>query len=142
MSRVEINRANARHSTGPKTKAGKHRSSLNALRHGLTGQIIVLPAEDLEAYQRHIQCFVREYKPKGATESHLVQSLADCAWRQSRVSALENNLLTLGIARQPDPLDDAPQQVQDALAIAAGLDSQTRALSNLSISWAAAGAAV
>jgi hypothetical protein len=46
---VKTNRANAQLSTGPRTPAGKQRSSLNALRHGLTGQIVVMPTEDLEA---------------------------------------------------------------------------------------------
>ena len=132
-SSISINKANAQHSTGPKTEAGKQRSSLNALRHGLTGQIIVLPSDDLKAYQQHVESFTAEYKPKGATESHLVQTLADTAWRISRVSALENNVLTLGIVREPDQLDDAPEQVQQALAIAASLESQTKALSNLSL---------
>src|SRR5579862_443673 len=129
-NRIAINQANAKHSTGPKTKSGKQRSSLNALRHGLTGQIIVLPSDDLEAYQRHVQSFINHYQPDGPTESQLVQSLADTAWRQNRAAALETNLLTLGIVSQPDPLDDAPTQVQQALAIAASLDSQTRALAN------------
>ncbi len=127
------NQANAQHSTGPKTEAGKRKSSLNALRHGLTGQTIVLPSDDLNAYQHHIQSFVAEYRPKGATESQLVQSLADTAWRQNRVVALETNLLTLGIVRDPDQFTDAPDQVQQALAMAASLDSQTRALANLSL---------
>jgi hypothetical protein len=132
-TRADINRANAQHSTGPKTESGKQKSALNALRHGLTGQIIVLPSDDLEAYQRHIKSFTDEYQPKGATEATLVQTLADTAWRIHRVSALENNLLTLGIVREPDQLDDAPDQVQQALAIAASLDSQTRALATLSL---------
>ena len=133
MTPSQINQANAQHSTGPKTEAGKQRSSLNALRHGLTGQTIVLPSDDLEAYQQHIQRFVTEYHPKGATEAQLVQSLADSAWRQNRVCALENNLLTLGIDRQPTGLENVTEQVSTALAIAAALDSQTRALVNLSI---------
>src|SRR5271155_3556862 len=54
-ARAEINRANSQHSTGPKTPEGKKRISLNALRHGLTGQIVVMPTEDLQAYQRHLQ---------------------------------------------------------------------------------------
>jgi hypothetical protein len=133
MSPSKTNKANAQHSTGPKTEAGKQRSSLNALRHGLTGQIIVLPSDDLEAYQQHIQHFVAEYRPKGATENQLVQSLADAAWRQNRVCALENNLLTLGVIHQPTPLENVTDHVNTALAIAASLDSQTRALANLSI---------
>jgi hypothetical protein len=131
--RADINRANSQHSTGPKTPEGKQRSSLNALRHGLTGQIIVLPGEDLRAYQSHVQSFVDQCKPNGAIESQLVQTLADTAWRLNRVSALENNLLTLGMVRVPDQLSEAPEQVQQALSIAAALDSQTRALSNLSL---------
>src|SRR5260370_8799081 len=63
--RTARNRANASHSTGPKTEAGKHRSSLNAYRHGLTGHTIILPAEDLDAYQTLTQQFFDELKPVG-----------------------------------------------------------------------------
>src|SRR5260370_14349874 len=73
--RAAINRANAQKSTGPRTETGKQRSKLNALRHGLTGQTVVLPAEDHSAYQCHSQSFLHEYQPKGATETQLVQSL-------------------------------------------------------------------
>ena len=127
------NRANAQHSTGPKTETGKWRSSLNALRHGLTGQIVVMPTEDLAAYQSHLKSFVNEYTPKGATESQLVQELADTAWRLNRAASLEANVLTLAAARLPDPLTDAPDEVQHVMAIAAALESQAKALTNLSL---------
>jgi hypothetical protein len=42
IDRVAINRANSQHSTGPRTESGKQRSSLNALRHGLTARTAVL----------------------------------------------------------------------------------------------------
>jgi hypothetical protein len=126
LTRAEINRANSQHSTGPKTDAGKKQSSLNALRHGLTGQIVVMPTEDLQAYQLHLKSFTDEYCPQGATEAHLVQALADASWRLNRVAALETNVLTLGIAGNADP-------IQGALAIAAALESQSKALSNLSM---------
>ena len=86
-NRTEINRANSQHSTGPKTDAGKQRSSLNALRHGLTGQLVVMPTEDLQAYQHHLTSFTDEYHPQGATEAHLVQDLADSSWRLNRVAS-------------------------------------------------------
>jgi hypothetical protein len=91
--RAEVNRANAQHSTGPKTDSGKQRSSLNALRHGLTSRIVVMPNEDLEAYQAHLQTFLDEYQPQGATKAHLVQILADTSWRQNRIVAVEANVL-------------------------------------------------
>ena len=125
-ARAEINRANSQHSTGPKTPEGKKRISLNALRHGLTGQIVVMPTEDLQAYQRHLQSFTDEYNPKGATESHLVQALADASWRLNRVAAMESNLLSLQAVLAPD-------SIAGAVSIAAALESQSKAFSNLSM---------
>jgi hypothetical protein len=122
----EINRANAQHSTGPRTEAGKQKSALNALRHGLTGQIVVMPTDDLEAYRRHLDSFTTEYKPEGATEQQLTQSLADTSWRLNRVAALESNVLSLGMGNSGDP-------IQNAMNIAESLESQTKALANLSM---------
>ncbi len=132
MDRTHINRHNAQHSTGPKTEGGKSKSSLNALRHGLTSQIIVLPHEDLQAFRQLLKSFLNEYHPNGPTESHLVQTLAETAWRLHRASAHEINLLTLGV-RTPDQLTEAPAEVQEAMAIAASLESRARALNNLSL---------
>jgi hypothetical protein len=93
--RTNINRANAQYSTGPKTEAGKQTSSLNALRHGLTSQIVVTPTENHEAYQVHLESFTKEYDPQGATESNMVRALADASWRLNRITALETDALSL-----------------------------------------------
>src|ERR1035438_2851384 len=50
--RATINQLNAQKSSGPRTQAGKQRSSRNALRHGLTARTAVLDSEDPEAYHR------------------------------------------------------------------------------------------
>jgi hypothetical protein len=92
-----------------------------------------MPTEDLHAYQLHLQSFTGEYDPQGATEAHLVQALADTSWRLNRVAALETNLLTLGIANALSPITDAPSPVQDAFSIVAALESQSKALANLSM---------
>jgi hypothetical protein len=52
------NRANAQHSTGSRTESGKQRSALNALTHGLTATIAVLPSEDPAAYEQHRRQFL------------------------------------------------------------------------------------
>ena len=124
-TRADVNRANAQYSTGPKTEAGKRRSALNALRHGLTGQIVVMPSEDLAAYRRHVQNFTDEYHPNGATEAQLVQSLADASWRLNRIAALEANVLALSVS--------GADEIQDALSIAAAFEQQSKALANLSL---------
>src|SRR3984893_5482052 len=102
IHRAAVNKANAQKSTGPRTAAGKQRSSLNALRHGLTGHTIVLPTEDQSAYQRHSQAFLAEYQPQGATETQLVQSLLDTSWQLNRASAVETNHYSLGLTEMED----------------------------------------
>jgi hypothetical protein len=97
--RAATNRANSQHSTGPRTEPGKQRSSLNALRHGLTARTAVLPTEDPEACQRHIQQFLDEYAPASPTETQLVHEIANTAWRLNRIPLLEAELF----AQNPDP---------------------------------------
>jgi hypothetical protein len=85
------NRAN--HSTGPRTAAGKQRSSQNALTHGLTAASAVLPSEDQAAFDAHRRGFFDEYQPATPTETQLTQELADTAWRLNRIPSLEAALL-------------------------------------------------
>ena len=131
--RAAINRANSQHSTGPRTEAGKQRSSLNALRHGLTGQTIVLPADDLIAYERHCKGFFLEYQPKAATETFLVQTIADTTWRLYRIAGLENNLLTLGITEHEASVDTDHPQVLTGLAMAKTYREQCHVLASLGL---------
>jgi len=93
IDRAAINRANSQHSCGPRTEAGKQRSSLNALRHGLTAASAVLPYEDPAAYEDHRRQFFHEYRPATPTESQLVQELVDTSWRLNRIPLLEADLL-------------------------------------------------
>lgn len=132
-STTYINRANSQRSTGPKTEAGKQRSSQNALRHGLTGQIVVMPNEDPKAYEAHLKSFRDEYQPLGATEAHLVQSLADASWRLNRVASFEATLLSHNAAHAPTPTRFARAEAQRLHAVAVTFVSQSRALSNLSL---------
>ena len=92
-TRSRANRANALLSTGPRTDSGKQRSSLNALRHGLTAASAVLPSEDQAAFDAHRRDFFDEYQPATPTETQLTQELADTAWRLNRIPSLEAALL-------------------------------------------------
>ena len=131
-SRAEINRANAQHSIGPRTDAGKKRSSLNALRHGLTGHIIVMPGEDLAAYERFAKTLFDEHQPETPTEKILVQTIVDVSWRLNRAVALENNLLMLGMTEHESDIDSNNPEVQTALAQAAAYRAESRMFANLS----------
>jgi hypothetical protein len=129
---LETNRANAQHSTGPKTEEEKQKSSLNALRHGLTGQIVVMPGEDLSAYQLHLKSFKDEYQPKNTTESTLVQVLAETEWCPAPRSVSGNESPHARHHATDSLRRRRPEQIVDALAIASALEKQCRAFSNLS----------
>ena len=90
--RSAINLANALRSTGPRSAAGKQRSSRNATTHGLTSRSPVLATEDPAAYQEHCREFFDEYQPATYTKTQLTQQLADTAWRLNRIPLLESAL--------------------------------------------------
>jgi hypothetical protein len=133
INRAAVNKANAQKSTGPRTDAGKQRSKLNALRHGLTGQTVVLPTEDHAAYQRHSQSFLDECQPKGPIETQLVQSLIDTSWRINRAGADETNLLSLGITEMEGRIQANHPEAETALAMALAFREHNRAFANISI---------
>jgi hypothetical protein len=132
-ARAEINRNNANHSTGPVTPDGKRRTSLNALRHGLTGQTVVLPEDDLAAYQKHCADFHAELKPQGLIETKAVQTIADTYWRLDRIRAMENNLFSLGLQEEGDALGSEDPAIHCALAQAKALDTRGDLLARLSL---------
>src|SRR5580692_9093229 len=128
VDRTATNRANSRHSTGPRTPAGKQRSSLNALRHGLTAASAVLPSEDQAAYDAHRRGFFDEYQPATPTETQLVQELADTSWRLNRIPLLEAEVLARAAA--PVPLDqEITFDIVDAHRLLANLGIQGQRLS-------------
>jgi hypothetical protein len=95
-SQLAANRENARHSTGPRTPEGKKRSSLNALRHGLTSQVVVMPNEDLKAYLAFVERYVKDLGPKTEPEKQLAHDIANTQWRITRASSIENGVYAIG----------------------------------------------
>ncbi len=89
---IEANRLNARKSTGPRTAAGRSASSLNAYKHGLTGQTLIMTEEQAEARERFITSMVDDLRPAGAMEAQLARSVADTHWRINRAVAIEENI--------------------------------------------------
>jgi hypothetical protein len=86
---LAANRANALHSTGPKTLEGKAAVRLNAFRHGLLARDVVLPEEDLDAFE-DLQNRVRaDLSPVGPIEEILVDRVVNTMWRLRRLERAE-----------------------------------------------------
>jgi len=131
--RTETNRKNAAHSTGPVTTEGKRRASLNAVRHGLTGQTVVLPSDDLAAYQETCRQFHAELKPSGLHETEAVQTIADTHWRLHRIRAMENNLFSLGFQDHSASVATEDPVINSALAQAKAVQANADVLVRLSL---------
>src|SRR5260370_1103381 len=132
-ARSARNRANASRSTGPKTAAGKHRSSLNALRHGITGHTIVMPAEDLAAYHVFTKHLFDELKPVGYLEKQFAQIIVDTSWRLNRLPALESNMIALGFDEHSDSITTEHPEAHAALVITEAMREQPRAINSISM---------
>jgi hypothetical protein len=94
-AQIAANRANAQHSTGPKTEEGKARSSKNNLKYGLTAkEFVVLPGEE-QTVKDWITGLHDEVKPCGDLELDLFRQLAHASWtlhrcRQAEVQSFAN----------------------------------------------------
>jgi hypothetical protein len=106
--RDEINRANAERSTGPATTEGKQRSAMNAFKHGLTGQSLMLQPNEMEAYNRLTACMLSDLKPKTEPERQLAQKIIDGNFRLNRLAGIENNMINFGLIQytRDTPHDD------------------------------------
>lgn len=86
---MAANRANSKLSTGPRSEAGKARSSANAITHGLTAERITILDEDPEDIQEFVATIVEELQPCGCMERELVERIAMLLWRLKRVPVME-----------------------------------------------------
>jgi hypothetical protein len=89
---IDKNRQNSKQSTGPKTPQGKRNSSFNALKHGLTAQVLMFTSDGEPIDQGLAEVFVGLQERYGSNDI-LGQLLIDCTvadyWRLSKGLELE-----------------------------------------------------
>ncbi len=103
----ETARINGAKSQGPKTEAGRAKSSQNALKHGLTALKFVLPTEDRDEFYHLRDAYLQRFQPADPVEQRLVETLVLCDYRLRRLITIETNLLSNEMAHHgpnPDPL--------------------------------------
>ena len=133
-AQIHANRENAKSSTGPRTPEGKSNACLNALKTGLTGRTVLLPSDDLAAYQAHLDRFLATHQPATDEERALVQSIADTEWRLLRIPTLEAGIYALGrIEFAAEFTSEQDAAVRAALVEAKTFLAYQRQLNNLSI---------
>ena len=92
-ARSAASRENGQKSHGATSPEGKAKSRFNAVKCGLTGNFVLVTAEDAPRYHTHISDYQTQFQPVGPEESALVQSIADLRWRLNRIPGIEQSIL-------------------------------------------------
>jgi hypothetical protein len=105
--KIRANRANARASTGPKTKHGRTRSARNALRHALSLSVYseAALAEEVAALAREIAGM-----NTNAEMQELARRVAEAQIDLHRVRVARHQLLSRALSNASDALADAREE--------------------------------
>ena len=90
---VERNRANAEHSTGPKTPEGKAKVSQNARKLGIFVADSTLEQEDPQEFADILAGYNNDYAPEGEIELELVRQLTVATHRLRRFERIETGIM-------------------------------------------------
>ena len=91
--RRDINRKNARNSTGPKSEAGKARSRYNSTKHGMRSEVLPLPNEDPAIALERAFCWNDFYQPQSPAAQHLVNECVRATLLSDRVAHFHDHQL-------------------------------------------------
>ena len=131
---IAANQKNAMLSTGPTSPDGKAKVSHNALKTGLTGRTVLLPTDDVAAYQAHTDHVIKQWAPETDEERHLTQSLVDTLWRLERIPSLEAGIYAIGRRELASQfVDEQDGAVRKTMIEAQIFLTYRRDLNNLSI---------
>jgi len=112
---VAANRRNAQRSKGPRTAEGKSIVRFNAVKHGMTAKVIVMPHECHLDYHEIRAMLVEGYAPATAQELMLVDQIAAGYWRTIRVRRFETAMFDnqLRTAKSAENKDTSPSSQDD-----------------------------
>jgi hypothetical protein len=105
-ARLAANRKNAASSTGPKTPEGKERSRQNGLKHGLSGEGIVVPEGDQEEIRRRTEELTGDLKPRSAAGAILIVQMATLSVRFERAAEQESAQTSMRTRHAAEDFDD------------------------------------
>jgi hypothetical protein len=116
-----------------RTKEGSARSSMNALRHGLTARTVVLPTEDMDAYKAFSTELANSLDAQTPVERQFAQTVADNQWRINRIRSIEDGMLGMGHFEAAGDFDCPTTLIHSAMTAARAFRDRSQAFVNLSI---------
>jgi hypothetical protein len=129
-TKADTNRANGKHSTGPKSDEGKAKAAQNSLKHGYFAA--APQPQDSTIYQALHHDLRMGLQPDGPVEEHLIKELAMFSARLQRLESAEYALISANIESNPiDPIMGDPVPTLDGHQIAANFAQNAAALDQL-----------
>ena len=89
------NRANAQHSTGPKSNDGKAKVAKNAIKHGLLAAHCILSDENPEEFEMLKNATIEELSPETISQTFQAGRIAEMRWKRLRFDRVESELFEL-----------------------------------------------
>jgi hypothetical protein len=132
QKQIDANRKNARLSPGPTSPEAKVRTRMNAMRDGITGQVITLSDEDRPIFEKLKTELIEDLAPKTVMELRLASSIAWDTWRLDHLRAIEMNLYALG-TQDPDCDIECGPQLHTAMSGALTFVKQSKKMGLMSI---------
>jgi len=104
---------------GPSSPEAKERVKYNALRHGFTGQVLIMTPEEREKFDAFVKGMMSDLAPVGTHETFLANSMAEEAWRLNQIRARCANISAVGdfdgAGDKYRPMEGQNPQVKDAV---------------------------
>jgi hypothetical protein len=133
QNREPVRQASSPSAASGRTPEGKARSSMNALRHGLTARVVVLPSEDMDAYQAFSKEIVDSLDAQTPVERQFAQTVADNQWRINRIRSIEDGMLGMGHFEAAGDFDCPTSEIHSAMTAARAFRDDSKSFVNLSI---------
>lgn len=96
LGQTLANRENAQKSTGPKTDEGKNAARMNALKHGLSADVVRVKGDDEAAFKEFADAYREELNPQTVAQLELAERIIVYVWKVRRAEAMETALWDSG----------------------------------------------
>src|SRR6202042_1211254 len=106
---------------------------LNALKHGLAAETVVLPNESEEQYEADLHAYLDHFAPANKPEADLVRQLASAHWRLARYTGIETSLLDIEMKKQRKYVNERWKDVDERGRLALAFESLSEANSSLAL---------
>ena len=107
LRKIDSARANGAKSHGPVTEEGRTKSSMNALKHGLTARTVLFSNDNHDEYNALLESYIESLQPIDPFEMDLVVEMVNTKWQQRRVQKFETELFDREMDEQKEKLDES-----------------------------------